>query len=125
QSGPLPLEIPPKPQLSDDDVNYDPEVLEQKLDEWYQQKGQIEARQQEQQQRAQVFQSKLEERGKVYRDERATAIKKFAGYERAEEIVAELPEPLQAALLLNSQKPTLTVMALARNEKLRKEIEEA
>lgn len=125
QSGPLPLEVPPKPQLGDDGIDWDPEKLAEKLDEWHEQKGKIEARQQEQQQRAQVFQSQLEERGKVYREERATAIKKFAGYERAEEIVAELPEPLQAALLLNSQKPTLTVMALARNEKLRQEIEAA
>lgn len=124
-SGPLPLEVPPKPQLGDDGIDWDPEKLAEKLDEWHEQKGKIEARQQEQQQKAQVFQSKLEERGKVYREERATAIKKFAGFERAEEIVAELPEPLQAALLLNSQKPTLTVMALARNEKLRQEIEEA
>lgn len=125
QSGPVPLEVPPKPQLGDEGIDWDPEKLAEKLDEWHEQKGKIEARQQEQQQRAQKFQTQLEERGKVYREERATAIKKIAGYERAEEIVAELPEPLQAALLLNSQKPTLTVMALARNEKLRQEIEEA
>ena len=117
--------LPPKPQLGDEGIDWDESKLSEKMDEWYKLKAEAEAHQATQQQKAQQFQTRLQERGEVYRQERATAIKKMAGYEQAEEVVAGLPEPLQAALLLNSQKPTLTVMALARNEKLRQEIEDA
>lgn len=117
--------LPPKPQLGDEGIDWDESKLSEKMDEWYKLKAEAEAHQATQQEKAQQFQTRLQERGKVYQQERATAIKKMAGYEEAEQIVAGLPEPLQAALLLNSQKPTLTVMALARNEKLRQEIEDA
>lgn len=125
QSAPLPLEVPPKPQLGDDGIDWEPEKLAEALDKWHEQKAQIEARQQQEQQRAQALQTRLAERGEVYKQERAKAIKRIAGFEKAEAAVSELPEPLQYALLLNSQKPTMVVMALGRNEKLRQEVEEA
>ncbi|KLQ32519.1 hypothetical protein ABR33_05855 [Enterobacter bugandensis] len=117
--------LPPKPQLGDDGIDWDESKLAEAMDKWYEQKAEAEAHQKTQQAKAEQFQTRLQERGEVYKQERATAIKRIAGYEQAEELVAGLPEPLQAALLLNSQKPTLTVMALARNEKLRQEIEDA
>ncbi len=117
--------LPPKPQLGDEGIDWDESKLAEAMDQWYAKKAEAEAHQATQQEKAQKFQTRLQERGEVYKQERATAIKKMAGYEEAEQIVSGLPEPLQAALLLNSQKPTLTVMALARNEKLRQEIEDA
>jgi len=117
--------LPPKPTLSDDGIDYDEEKLAEAMGQWYEKKAEAENHQKAQQARAEQFQTKLQERGEVYKQERATAVKRIAGYEQAEELVMGLPEPLQAALLLNSQKPTLTVMALGRNEKLRQEIEEA
>lgn len=117
--------LPPKPQLGDEGIDWDEEKLSEAMDKWYENKAQAEAHQKTQKAKAEQFQTKLQERGEVYKQERATAIKRMAGYEQAEELVSGLPEPLQAALLLNSQKPTLTVMALARNEKLRQEIEDA
>lgn len=118
-------DLPPKPQLGDEGIDWDESKLAEAMDQWYAKKAEAEAHQATQQEKAQKFQTRLQERGEVYKQERATAIKKMAGYEEAEQIVSGLPEPLQAALLLNSQKPTLTVMALARNEKLRQEIEDA
>lgn len=117
--------LPPKPQLGDEGIDWDEGKLAEAMDKWYEQKAEAEAHQKTQQAKAEQFQTRIQERGEVYKQERAVAVKKFAGYEQAEEIVSSLPEPLQAALLLNSQKPTLTVMALARNEKLRQEIEDA
>lgn len=39
------LTLPPKPKMEDDGIDYDPEVYQQKVDEWYTTKAQVEQQQ--------------------------------------------------------------------------------
>lgn len=118
-------ELPSKPQMGDEGIDWDPEKYAEAIEKWHTDKAQMEAHQAEQGEKVAAFKKRFSEKQVAYQAERAIAVKRIAGFEKAEQAVADLPEPLQAAFLLTSQKPTLAVMAIARNADLRKQVEEA
>lgn len=121
----IPADMPRKPEMGDDGIDWDPEKYAEALDKWTEDKAAFLEHQAKQQQRLEEFGKKFSEGQQRYQTERAKALKKYAGFEKAETVIAELPEPLQAGLMIHSKNPTALVMAIGRNADLRKQVETA
>lgn len=119
-------EMPRKPEMGDDGIDWDPEKYAAALDKWAEDKSTWEKQEAKKQERLEVFGKQFSEGQQRYQTHRAQAVKRYAGYEKAEAVLAELPEPLQAAMMIHSKdNPTGVVMAIARNADLRKQVEDA
>lgn len=115
-----PATLPPFPKMEDDGIDYDPDVYQQKVREWYETEGRVKAQQQQQEQQQQQLLTTFNERKQAYKD-RVTSMK-VRGYEDAEAFVAgEISQEVQTALILHAEKPELVVLALARNPELLKQ----
>lgn len=122
----IPADMPRKPEMGDEGIDWDPEKYAEALDKWTEDKAAWQQHQEKQAQRMEVFGKQFSEGQQRYQTERAKALKRFAGYEKAEAVIAELPEPLQAAMMIHSKNdPAGVVMAIGRNADLRKQVEEA
>lgn len=121
----IPADMPRKPEMGDEGIDWDPEKYAEALDKWTEDKAAFQQHQAAQEAKREAFGKKFQEGQTRYQTERAKAIKKYAGFEKAEAAIAELPEPLQAGLMITSQNPTALVMALGRNADLRKQVEDA
>lgn len=119
QQAAAPLELPPYPKMEDDGIDYDPEIFQQKVKEWYETEGRVKAQRAQQEQAQSQLVSTFNERKAAYKDRVASL--KIRGYEDAEEFVAgEISQEIQSALILHAEKPELVVLALARNPDLMK-----
>lgn len=121
----IPADMPRKPEMGDEGIDWDPEKYAEALDKWNEDKTTFQKHQAEQQAKAEAFGKKFQEGQTRYQTERAKAIKKYAGFEKAEAAIAELPEPLQAGLMITSKNPAALVMVLGRNADLRQQVEDA
>lgn len=121
----IPADMPRKPEMGDEGIDWDPEKYAEALDKWNEDKITFQQHQAAQEAKREAFGKKFQEGQTRYQTERAKALKKYAGFEKAEAAVAELPEPLQAGLMINSKNPAALVMVLGRNADLRKQVEDA
>lgn len=121
----IPADMPAKPQMGDEGIDWDPEKYAEALDKWTEDKAAYAAEQERQEAKREEFGKRFNEGQQRYQEERAKALKKYVGYEKAEAAIADLPEPLQAGVMMISKNPTSVVMALARNTDLRKQVEDA
>lgn len=120
QQTPAAETLPPFPKMEDDGIDYDPDVYQQKVREWYETEGRVKAQQQKQEQAQQQIVTTFNERKQAYKDRVASM--KVRGYEDAEAFVAgEISQEVQTALILHAEKPELVVLALARNPELMKQ----
>lgn len=120
QAAPAPVELPAFPKMEDDGIDYDPEVFQAKVKEWYETEARVKAQQKQQQEAQQQIVTTFNERKQAYKDRVASM--KVRGYEDAEALVAgEISQQVQTALILHAEKPELVVLALARNPELLKQ----
>jgi len=116
-----PITLGQKPRLEDEGIDYDPEVFEQKLDAWKEQKRALEEQEakarQEQDAVKQQFAQKLE----TY--EKAKASLKVSDFADAEENVADTFNQLQQTLILSyAADPAVAIYALGKNTQRAKEL---
>lgn len=121
----IPADMPRKPEMGDEGIDWDPEKYAEALDKWTEDKATFQQHQAAQEAKREAFGKKFQEGQTRYQTERAKALKKYAGFEKAEAAVAELPEPLQAGLMITSKNPAALVMVLGRNADLRQQVEDA
>lgn len=120
-SNPQPIQLPPMPKMEDEGIDYDPDVYQQKLTEWYEQKARADQQQAQQQQTQEARLKDFNTKKEAYKAR--SAAMKVRGYEDAEAFVAgELPNEVQTALILHAEKPEHVVLALARNPELMKQM---
>ncbi|CNL09627.1 scaffolding protein [Yersinia aldovae] len=119
-----PMQPPRMPQLSDDGIDYDEAVLQQKMQEWSTESVRFQSNQAEQQRQQQQLQQRHQQKLQQYQ-ERSKALK-VPHYQQAEKAVLDdVPEQIQVAILHYAEKPELIVLALGRNAELRKQMAEA
>lgn len=109
--------LPPRPRLEDEDVNWDEDVLAEKMESWYQAKANHDAQQKTVQQQQEALQNTFNERKEAYKQRIAKGT--LRGYEAAEtQVAGALPAEIQSALILYAERPEHVVMALSRNPDL-------
>ncbi|MFW5393816.1 scaffolding protein [Yersinia sp. 2544 StPb PI] len=119
-----PLQAPRMPQLSDDGIDYDEAVFQQKMQEWSTESARFQSSQAEQQRQQQQLQQRHQQKLQQYQ-ERSKALK-VPNYQQAEKAVLDdVPEQIQVAILHYAEKPELIVLALGRNAELRKQMADA
>lgn len=121
---PVIAQPPQMPRLDDADIGYDEDVYQERMTKWAEENGkyleQERARGQQQEQLQAVHQQKV-----VNYQQRVKALK-VQGYQEAEQAVLdEVPIMIQNAILHESEKPEMVVLALGRNADLRKQLAEA
>ena len=113
----------PEPQLQDEGIDFDPAKFSEAWTEWNSKKAEHEAGQARRQQKAEELQNALVERQQTYLAAKAEIVKKYPHYVQAEKTAMEhLPDMLQATLLLHSENPTMLVLAVGSNKKLRDQL---
>lgn len=113
----------PEPQLQDEDIGFDPAKFSEAWKEWNKRKQDHEAGQAKRKQKAEELQNQLIERQKGYVAAKAELVKQFPQFVQAEKTAMEhLPDMLQATLLLHSDNPTMLVLAIGSNKKLRDQV---
>lgn len=113
----------PEPQLQDEGIDFDPAKFSEAWKEWNSKKAEHEAGQARRQQKAEELQNTLLERQQTYMAAKAEIVKKYPHYVQAEKTAMEhLPDMLQATLLLHSENPTMLVLAVGSNKKLRDQL---
>ena len=113
----------PEPQLQDEGIDFDPAKFSEAWKEWNNKKAEHEAGQARRQQKAEELQNTLLERQQTYMAAKAEIVKKYPHYVQAEKTAMEhLPDMLQATLLLHSENPTMLVLAVGSNKKLRDQL---
>lgn len=114
-------ELPPMPDISDADIDYDGEKLKQKMAEWVDLKikhDSHKASQEAEQKRQQEEHLKRFERY----NERKKAVK-VAGYDIAEQVVInEVPQNIQSMIIHYAEAPEMVVLAAGRNAEIRKQL---
>lgn len=119
-----PLQAPRMPQLSDDGIDYDETVFQQKMQEWSTESARFQSNQADQQRQQQQLQQRHQQKLQQYQ-ERSKALK-VSNFQQAEKAVLdEVPEQIQGAILHYAEKPELVVLALGRNAELRKQMADA
>lgn len=112
------------PKLDDADIEYDEAVYHERMTKWAEENGkyleQKRAHEQQQEQLQAVHQKKV-----ANYQQRVKALK-VQGYQEAEQAVLDdIPLVIQNAILHESEKPEMVVLALGRNADLRKQLAEA
>lgn len=119
-----PPQPPRMPQLSDDGIDYDESVFQQRMQEWSTEATKFQSYQAEQQRQHQDLQQRHQLKIQQYL-ERSKALK-VHNYQQAEQLVIDdVPESIQGAIIHYAEKPELVVLALGRNAALRKQVAEA
>lgn len=113
----------PEPTLQDEGIDFDPAKFSEEWKKWNQRKAEHEAGQAKRQQKAEELQNTLIQKQQGYLTAKADLVKKFPQYAQAEKTAMEhLPDMLQATLLLHSDNPTMLVLAVGSNKKLRDQL---
>lgn len=121
---PVITQPPRMPKLDDADIEYDEAVYHERMTKWAEENGkyleQKRAQEQQQEQLQVVHQQKV-----ANYQQRVKALK-VQGYQEAEQAVLDdIPIVIQNAILHESEKPEMVVLALGRNADLRKQLAEA
>lgn len=116
-----PIEVGPKPTMADEDINFDPEVFEQRLDEWKQRKQAHDDRQKQveaaERQANEAYQKKLGD----YRT--AAAALKVPDFEDVEAQARDVFSPVQQGLLVKyAKQPAALIYALGKSTSKAKEL---
>lgn len=110
----------PEPQLQDEGIDFDPAKFSEAWKAWNNRKSEHEQAVNKQREQAEQLQQTLIGKQKAYYAGKAEIVAKVPGYEAAEKVVLnEIPEMLQATVLLHSENPNMAVLALGRNKDLR------
>jgi len=108
--------LPDKPKF--EDFAYDEDKYDAALQEWHSNKLKHEARQQQQQQKAEAVQQKFVERREAYQARKSEIAKKAPDMQEAEElVVAMFDETKQGILLTAADDPAQLIYALGKNPK--------
>ncbi|MGS3188753.1 scaffolding protein [Escherichia coli] len=121
---PVITQPPRMPKLDDTDIEYDEAVYHERMTKWAEENGkyleQKRAQEQQQEQLQAVHQQKV-----ANYQQRVKALK-VQGYQEAEQAVLDdVPLVIQNAILHESEKPEMVVLALGRNPDLRKQLADA
>lgn len=116
---------PPRmPKLDDADIEYDEAVYHERMTKWAEENGKFLEQKRTQEQQQEQFQAVHQQKFANYQ-QRVKALK-VQGYQEAEQTVLdEVPIAIQNAILHESEKPEMVVLALGRNADLRKQLAEA
>lgn len=116
----------PEPALQDEGIDFDPQKFTEAWKAWDKKRGEHAAGQERRQAKAQELQTTLIGKQTEYMTAKAELVKKFPQFNQAEKTAMEhLPDMLQATLLLHSDNPTMLVLAVGSNKKLRDQLLEA
>lgn len=124
QQQPVISQPPVMPKLTDPGIDYDEDLLQEKLEQWAKENDQYKEQQRVIKQQQEQFNEQHRQKVANYQ-QRAKALK-VKGFAEAEKIVIdEVPKVIQDAILHESEKPEMVVLALGRNAELRKQLAEA
>lgn len=119
------IDQPPRmPKLDDDDIGYDEAVYQERMTKWADDNGKFLEQKRTKEQQQEQFQAVHQQKIANYQ-QRVKALK-VQGYQEAEQAVRDdVPLVIQNAILHESEKPEMVVLALGRNADLRKQLAEA
>lgn len=124
QQQPVIAQPPRMPKLDDDDIGYDENVYQERMNKWAEDNGKFLEQKRTQEQQKEQFQAAHQQKVANYQ-QRVKALK-VQGYQEAEQAVLDdVPLAIQNAILHESEKPEMVVLALGRNADLRKQLAEA
>jgi len=110
-----------KPSLSDDGIDYDAEVFEQRLTEWHDRKRQIEQQENEQKRERDAQEQAWKDRLDAYAKSKESL--KVKDYEDAEAVAQETLNVTQQGILVQgADNPALIIYALGKNPAKAKEL---
>lgn len=123
QQQPVISQPPAMPKLTDPGIDYDEDLLQEKLEQWAKENDQYKEQQRVIKQQQDQFNEQHQQKVANYQ-QRVKALK-VQGFADAEQTVLdEIPLPIQNAILHESEKPEMVVLALGRNADLRKQLAE-
>ncbi|MEG0869119.1 MAG: hypothetical protein RSG77_18995 [Hafnia sp.] len=111
------------PKLTDPGIDYDEDLLQEKLEQWAKDNDQYKEQQRVIKQQQEMLNEQL--KAKVTNYQQRVKSLKVRGFADAEQIVREeIPVSIQDTILLEAEKPEMVVLALGRNAELRKQLAE-
>lgn len=123
QQQPVIAQPPVMPKLTDPGIDYDEELLQEKLEQWAKDNDQYKEQQRVIKQQQEMLNEQL--KAKVTNYQQRVKSLKVRGFADAEQIVREeIPVSIQDTILLEAEKPEMVVLALGRNAELRKQLAE-
>ncbi|HEB0856593.1 TPA: scaffolding protein [Citrobacter freundii] len=121
---PVITQPPRMPKLDDADIEYDEAVYHERMTKWAEENGKYLEQKRTQEQQQEQLQAVHQQKVANYQ-QRVKALK-VHGYQEAEQAVLDdVPLVIQNAILHESEKPEMVVLALGRNADLRKQLAEA
>lgn len=116
-----PITLGKKPSLSDDGIDYDAELFEQRLTEWHERKRQIEQQENEQKRERDAQEQAWKDRLDAYAKSKESL--KVKDYEDAEAVAQETLNVTQQGILVQgADNPALIIYALGKNPAKAKEL---
>jgi hypothetical protein len=116
-----PITLGKKPSLSDDGIDYDAELFEQRLTEWHDRKRQIEQQENELKRERDAQEQAWKDRLDVYAKSKESL--KVKDYEDAEAVAQETLNVTQQGILVQgADNPALIIYALGKNPAKAKEL---
>ena len=116
-------ELPPKPSLDDEDIDFDSELYDEKLLEWNELKRKHEKKANEEKQQQEELQKSHEEKVKAYRESMDSL--PYEDAEDAEDTAKMFLNETQQALILEAtDDPAKMIYAIGTNEKLAEQLAE-
>lgn len=116
-----PITLGKKPSLSDDGIDYDAELFEQRLTEWHERKRQIEQQESEQKRERDAQEQAWKDRLDAYAKSKESL--KVKDYEDAEAVAQETLNVTQQGILVQgADNPALIIYALGKNPAKAKEL---
>lgn len=123
QQQPVIAQPPVMPKLTDPGIDYDEDLLQEKLEQWAKDNDQYKEQQRVIKQQQEMLNEQL--KAKVTNYQQRVKSLKVRGFADAEQIVREeIPVSIQDTILLESEKPEMVVLSLGRNAELRKQMAE-
>ncbi|MEG1112562.1 MAG: scaffolding protein [Hafnia sp.] len=123
QQQPVIAQPPVMPKLTDPGIDYDEDLLQEKLEQWAKDNDQYKEQQRVIKQQQEMLNEQL--KAKVTNYQQRVKSLKVRGFADAEQIVREeIPVSIQDTILLEAEKPEMVVLALGRNAELRKQLAE-
>ncbi|MBQ5151524.1 scaffolding protein [Citrobacter freundii] len=123
QQQPVIAQPPVMPKLTDPGIDYDEDLLQEKLEQWAKDNDQYKEQQRVIKQQQEMLNEQL--KAKVTNYQQRVKSLKVRGFADAEQIVREeIPVSIQGTILLEAEKPEMVVLTLGRNAELRKQMAE-
>jgi len=111
---PISDELPPEPQIDDDDIDYDPKLFAQRVVEWHEKKRVYESKQQQVQQTEQSIRKQWDDKIQTYEANKKAL--KVRDFEEAEAVVIDTLNLAQRGIIIKGAKnPEQLIYALGKN----------